>query len=62
MAQVVRRKSDVYVGMLALSAFATAIGCVLLVMELQTYDWVTTPNGPKTTAPALPPEEPPPAN
>ena len=57
MARFARRKSDVYVGMLALSALATALGCLLLVMELGTYEWETTPNGPKLTAPALPPDE-----
>ena len=61
MARIARRKSDVYVGMLALSALATALGCVLLVLELGTYEWVTTPNGPKLTAPALPADELPPS-
>lgn len=58
MARFARRTSDVYVGMLALSALATALGIGLLVLELESYDWVTAPSGPKLTAPALPPEEP----
>ena len=51
-----RRRSDVYVGMLALSALVTALGCVLLVLELSVYEWDTAPNGPKLVAPTIPAE------
>lgn len=58
MARFARIKNDVYVGMLALAALATALGCVLLVLELNVYEWETAPNGPKLTAPTLPADEP----
>ena len=54
----VRRRNDIYVGILALSALATAVGCVLLALELNTYDWQTSPGGQKLTVPTLPAEEP----
>lgn len=50
---VARPRSDVYVGMLALSALATAAGCLLLALELTTYDWETAAKkGPTATVPA----------
>ena len=52
-----KTKSDVYVGMLAVTALCMAVGVVVLALESNAYDWESQP---KAVAPAPLPTMPPP--
>jgi hypothetical protein len=45
-------KNDVYFGMLVVTVLMLAVGCVVLALELNEYEWVDTP--PPSPAIALP--------
>lgn len=48
---VVRKRSDAYTGILAISFLAMTGGCVLLYLEYQNYEKQTPPPGPKIDVP-----------